>query len=127
MSEIQDRPASLRRKPRPAADEKVDPVDYQPAAATIQPAAVEPTPEPAVEQGEPILTERSAHVTPVDAAPTTARRGRPRGREVTIPFSTRVAQDVSELIDDTVAREGITQRSVIEMAVRAYWGSQLQG
>jgi len=97
----QDRPSDLRarRRPRPAPDERVDPVDYRQSASTApsRPAPA-PTPEPAV-------------------AP---RRGRPR-REATIPFSTRLAPDVVQLIDNAVASgegEG-TIRGVIEDAVRA--------
>lgn len=100
MSDQQlDRPADLRgrRRPKPAPDERVDPVDYRQA-----------TPE----------TVASSFPTPVPA--TAPRRGRPR-REATIPFSTRLAPDVVELIDSAVASgkgEG-TIRGVIEDAVRA--------
>jgi len=101
----QDRPTDLRarRRPQPAPDERVDPVDYrQSAQAPTAGTAPGPAPAPAVETA---------------VAP---RRGRPR-REATIPFSTRLAPDVVELIDNAVASgEGeSTIRGVIEDAVRA--------
>jgi len=106
MSEQQqDRPTDLRarRRPQPAPDERVDPVDYRqgtPASA----AGTTPAPAPA----------------PAAAPAAAPRRGRPR-RESTIPFSTRLAPDVVELIDNAVASgegEGAI-RGVIEDAVRA--------
>lgn len=97
MTEKLDRPADLkiRRTPRPSADERVDPVDY----------------------GQSNITPRPATMAPVTQVP--VRRGRPR-REVTVPFSTRLAPDVLELIDQAVEKgeaDG-TIRSVIEHAVR---------
>jgi len=104
MSDQQkDRPTDLqaRRRPQPAPDERVDPVDYrQPAPAPLAGTRTAPT-----SAAEPA------------AAP---RRGRPR-REATIPFSARLAPDVVELIDNAVASgegEGAI-RGVIEDAVRA--------
>jgi len=97
-----DRPTDLRarRRPQPAPDERVDPVDYRQAAPT---SSVGTVPARAV-AAEPAASPR---------------RGRPR-REATIPFSTRLAPDVVELIDNAVASgegEG-TIRGVIEDAVR---------
>lgn len=96
----QDRPdLSRRRKPQAAPDERVDPVDYRQNAPTPQPAAVAP----------------QASATTAGAAP---RRGRPR-REVTVPFSTRLAPDVLDLIDAaSAAEDGGTIRSVVEAAIR---------
>jgi hypothetical protein len=96
-----ERPGDLRtrRRPQAAADERVDPVDYR----QTEPA---PTPSPA-----PV---------PPNAAP---RRGRPR-REVTVPFSTRLALDVQDLIDAAVDRGDGTIRSVVEEAIREKYGSQ---
>jgi len=107
----QDRPTDLRarRRPQPAPDERVDPVDYR-QSASAAPTVPAPAPAPA-----PAPTPEPA------AAP---RRGRPR-REATIPFSTRLAPDVVELIDNAVASgegEG-TIRSVVEDAVRARFGN----
>ena len=101
----QDRPTDLRarRRPQPASDERVDPVDYRQVPPT--PAGATPESAPAAEPA---------------AVP---RRGRPR-REVTIPFSTRLAPDVVELIDNAVASGGGegTIRGVIEDAIRARYG-----
>lgn len=96
----QDRPdLTRRRKPQAAPDERVDPVDYRQSAPTPQATPV-PSQAPAAAAG---------------AAP---RRGRPR-REVTVPFSTRLAPDVLELIDAaSAAEDGATIRSIIETAIR---------
>jgi len=99
MSDQQDRPNDLRarRRPQPAADEKVDPVDYQ------RPATVS-----------------AAFQTSVTAPSVPTRRGRPR-REVTVPFSTRLSPEIVELID-AATEGGETIRSVIEEAVRSRYG-----
>ena len=110
MTEQPERPASLaRRRPRPAPDEHIDPVDYTlPAPATPQPA----TP---VVSSSPVQTAPAAE--PAVAAPKRGR-GRPR-REPTIQLGVRVAQDVSDLIEELTEHDG-TARAVIENAVRAY-------
>lgn len=109
MSNQQDRPDlnARRRKPQPAADERVDPVNYRqteplPTAATVAPQVAPQMQVPAV-----------------TAAPV-VRRGRPR-REATVPFSTRLAPDVLELIDAAVAADAAegTIRSVVEDAIRS--------
>jgi hypothetical protein len=96
----QDRPdLSHRRKPQAAPDERVDPVDYRQNA---------PAP-----QSTPVAAE-----VPTVAAGAAPRRGRPR-REVTVPFSTRLAPDVLDLIDAaSAAEDGGTIRSVVEAAIR---------
>jgi hypothetical protein len=102
MSTQQERPdLSRRRKPQPAQDERVDPVDYRQRPVA---AAKPQTPPPA------------AVTTPTP----TVQRGRPR-REVTVPFSTRLAPDVLDLIDAAVAAgdDGATIRGVVEAAIRA--------
>ncbi len=106
MSNQQDRPdlSARRRKPQPAADERVDPVNYrQPEPST----AAAPAATPVVPQIP--VTNASA-----------PRRGRPR-REITVPFSTRLAPDVLDLIDAAVAdgKADGTIRSVIEDAIRS--------
>lgn len=92
---IQDRPAALpaRRRPQPAPDETVDPVDYAPAAQAV------------------------AAPTPVAATARTKRK-----REATFPFSTRISQDVQEILDAAVEAEGITVREAVEQAIRTRWG-----
>jgi hypothetical protein len=107
MSDQQERPdLNRRRRPQPAPDERVDPVDYRQAAS---PAPVETT------------TAVAAKQTSAVAAP--AQRGRPR-REVTVPFSTRLSPDVFDLIDAAVASgvDGTTIRAVLEAAIREKYG-----
>ena len=101
-----ERPGDLktRRRPQAAADERVDPVDYR----QTEPA---PTPIPA-----------SASPLP-NATPPAPRRGRPR-REVTVPFSTRLALDVQDLIDAAVDGGEGTIRNVVEEAIREKWGQR---
>ncbi|MEX5296897.1 hypothetical protein QYM41_16590 [Kocuria sp. CPCC 205268] len=110
MTEQPERPASLqRRRPRPAPDEHIDPVDYtSPRVISPQPATpvVATPPVQAAPAGEPTV-----------AAPKRGR-GRPR-REPTIQLGVRVAQDVSDLIEELTEHDG-TARAVIENAVRAY-------
>lgn len=101
-----ERPGDLRtrRRPQAAADERVDPVDYR----QTEPAPTSKlTPAPAT----------------TNATPPAPRRGRPR-REVTVPFSTRLALDVQDLIDAAVDRGDGTIRSVVEEAIREKYGSQ---
>ncbi|MFI7743738.1 hypothetical protein [Kocuria rhizosphaericola] len=109
MTDKPERPASLaRRRPRPAPDEHIDPVDYTPPRAT--------SPQPAT----PVVSSPPVQVTPA-VQPTAAPkrgRGRPR-REPTIQLGVRVAQDVSDLIQELTEHDG-TARAVIENAVRAY-------
>jgi hypothetical protein len=102
MSDQQDRPKDLRvrRRPQPATDERVDPVDYQQRSTNSS------------QTPERTITESSAP----------ARRGRPR-REVTVPFSTRLSPEIVELID-AASENGETIRSVIEEAVRSRYGSR---
>ena len=109
MTEQPERPASLqRRRPRPAPDEHIDPVDYTPPRATSPQSAtpvVSPPPVQAAPAAEPTAAPKRG-------------RGRPR-REPTIQLGVRVAQDVSDLIEELTEHDG-TARAVIENAVRAY-------
>lgn len=105
-----ERPGDLRsrRRPQAAADERVDPVDYrqtEPAPTSV------PVPVPAPAPASP------------NATPLASRRGRPR-REVTVPFSTRLALDVQDLIDAAVDGGEGTIRNVVEEAIREKWGQQ---
>jgi hypothetical protein len=186
---IKDRPAQLRRRPRPAPDETVDPVDYTPsnpvpapvaapvqlknnpatgegvepepipaaaaasvedapaAAAVTEPAAPaevapvqeEPTPPPAAT--EPAAAAQAA---PVQETPVPVRASAPTGpapakqstrasksskatnkkssrREVTFPLSTRVSQDILDLLYDAQENEGVTLRDAIEQGIRMRW------
>lgn len=90
---LQDRPSVLtRRRPQPAPDETVDPVDYTPSAQRVA--------------AEPAVGNVRAK----------------RKRELTFPFSTRLSQDVQELLDAAVEAEGITVREAVEQAIRTRWG-----
>ena len=104
MTEKPERPASLqRRRPRPAPDEHIDPVDYTPQQSTSQQVSFPPV-----------------RATPVAEPPVAPKRGRGRPRrEPTIQLGVRVAQDVSDLIEELTEYDG-TARAVIENAVRAY-------
>ena len=98
-TEKSDRPAALKRTPRPAADNGVDPVDVFPAAKPdVTPSASRP----------------AASTSP---APAKSRR------EPTIPLSTRVALDVTEILDAAVSEgRAPSQRAAIETAIRQTWG-----
>lgn len=109
MSDQAERPNSLRRMPRPAPDERIDPVDYRATPAASAPAAPSTPPQ----------TTPTRPTTPEPAPP--ARRGRPR-RELTAQFSTRLTPDVIALIDQAADREGTTIRDVVEQAIRRTWG-----
>ncbi|QOD06119.1 hypothetical protein [Pseudarthrobacter sp. BIM B-2242] len=170
---IKDRPAQLRRRPRPAPDETVDPVDYSPASTVPVPAAApaqvnaapatdgggeqqeaeEPQAEPAAApaeapqeaatqeeaadvEPEPAVEEAPAAVAPAVAAPAAAP-AKPRTskakaapnkkssrREVTFPLSTRVSQEILDLLYEAQEEHGVTLRDAIEQGVRTRWGSQ---
>jgi len=109
MTEQPERPASLaRRRPRPAPDEHIDPVDYTPPRAT--------SPQPAT----PVVTSPPVQAPAAQPSVATPKRGRGRPRrEPTIQLGVRVAQDVSDLIEELTEHDG-TARAVIENAVRAY-------
>ena len=109
MTDKPERPASLaRRRPRPAPDEHIDPVDYTP------PRAISPQP------ATPQVSSPPVQATPAAEPPAAPKRGRGRPRrEPTIQLGVRVAQDVSDLIEELTEHDG-TARAVIENAVRAY-------
>lgn len=140
--DLKDRPAVLRRTPRPAPDEKVDPVDYSPAAAA--PAIVKaggmdalgPTEEPAPSRPQDSVTETfvpTAATTvqtkaparqsskPAKASKTSANRKTTR-REVTFPLSTRLSQEVLDVLYAAAEDEGISVREAIEQAIKSRWG-----
>lgn len=162
-SVIKDRPAQLRRRPRPAPDETVDPVDYNPAThAAAAPAAAPvqtdaspagdggveqestedavpagPVPAPAAEPETETAAEEPVQEAPVQAAPAPALVRQPsrtskakatpnkksQRREVTFPLSTRVSQEILDLLYDAQENEGVTLRDAIEQGVRMRWGS----
>jgi hypothetical protein len=152
---LKDRPALLRRTPRPAPDEKVDPVDYSPAVvapAVSVPAAAPaqaPTAESEVEPAataaqraggvvapEPVQAQPAPAPQTVEAAPAAAKpKQAPRTpkatkptsrkanrREITFPLSTRISEEVSEILYSTAEEQDMSVREVIEQAIKARWG-----
>lgn len=105
-----ERPASLKRAPKPAADDNLDPVDVAPATTPAKPAA---------DAAPPAAPPQQA-TTPAPATPAPAGRR----REVTIQLSSRVAVDVIEILDQVVAEHGLSQRAAIETAIREHWGKK---
>lgn len=126
MNDKLERPTSLRRVPRPAADEKIDPVDFAAQATTPhKPAPQESTAGSDPTPSAPASTTPSRGAlapAPIETI-ATGRPGRPRRREITMPFSTRLAVEVVDLLDDVVLNQGITQRAAVEMAIREKWGT----
>ena len=136
MSEdLKDRPAVLRRTPRPAPDENVDPVDYSPAAVTPTSAplrAPKPEePEPAgggVAAVDPVAAPAPVTQSPVrqEAKPAKASKAatnrKTARREVTFPLSTRLSQEVIDVLYAAAEDEGISVREAIEQAIKSRWG-----
>ena len=137
MSEdLKDRPAVLRRTPRPAPDEKVDPVDYSPAAvgpaSAPAPAPMKPE-EQAPAGGGVAASDQAAAPAPVPQAPVrqaakpakaakAATNRKTARREVTFPLSTRLSQEVIDVLYAAAEDEGISVREAIEQAIKARWG-----
>lgn len=97
---MKDRPVlPARRGPKPAPDERFDPVDI------VAPG------------------HGSQHVTA--PGPSQVRATTPKKkREATIAIGPRISVSVMELLDKAVAEEGISQRQAIEDAIVARWGSK---
>lgn len=143
--ELRERPATLqRRMPRPAPDESVDPVDYTPILLPTEPAgsaenmkASTPTvAEKVSAQGADAASEITETAAVTDAAaktvrPKAAAKSKPAPkapspprasrREVTYPVSTRVSQEILDLLYSAVESEGISVREAIEQGIRARW------
>lgn len=127
----QDRPASLRRTPRPARDESVDPIDTRPAppatpaqAAPSVSTRPEQTPDagsadaPSTATAPATSTAPPASTTPAAAAPRGRRRAEP-----TVPFSSRIAPEIDDLLHEAVASgRAATIRAALEEAIRKTWG-----
>ena len=99
------RPASLKRAPRPAADDGIDPVDPQPEQATEQ---TKTSPQAGKKRG-PYNVQRVNKM----------------------PASFRLPPDVIELIDqarnDFAARgDRLTKDEAVTMAIRSFWGGKRQ-
>lgn len=150
---LKERPAQLRRTPRPAPDERIDPVDYSPAAvapavsvpatpvAAAAPAQVEQKPAEAapagggVEQPAPAAPVHEPVEAPAVQAPAAKPKAAPRApkaakptsrkanrREVTFPLSTRISEEVSDILYSTAEEEDMSVREVIEQAIKSRWG-----
>ena len=107
MTEKPERPASLARR-RPRMSTSTRSITHPPRATSPQPAT-------------PVVSSPPVQAAPV-AEPTTVAPKRGRGwprREPTIQLGVRVAQDVSDLIEELTEHDD-TARAVIENAVRAY-------
>lgn len=128
--DLKDRPAILRRTPRPAPDEKVDPVDYSPAAlapttvTTAEPALADGGVEaiaPAAASAAPTQTLARSVSKPAGASKSAVNRKTAR-REVTFPLSTRLSQEVIDVLYAAAEDEGISVREAIEQAIKSRWG-----
>ncbi|MFC8041827.1 hypothetical protein ACFUOZ_20935 [Paenarthrobacter sp. NPDC057355] len=97
MAEMKDRPElPQRRGPKPAPDERLDPVDTAPSSLRTAPSA------PAA-QSNPVARKK---------------------REATIAIGPRISVSVMEILDRAVEEEGITQRQALEEAIISRWGSK---
>lgn len=104
MSDQPERPTTLKRAPksppRPAPDSGVDPIDATPQAPA------ETAPASAVE----------------DVAPTTPATASPR--QATIPISTRLSEEVNNILQAAINKNGLKVRGAIEEAIRYRWGNE---
>ena len=103
---MKDRPDVLtRRAPKPAPDERIDPVEVTPS---LREEPLASTPANAKEELVP---------------PGMKKIGRPSGRrEITVPLGTRLSVDIMEVLDEAVAENGISIRAAIEQAIVSRWG-----
>lgn len=131
-----ERPAapSLTPRIRPARDEGVDPVDTVRPASVIPPMQPAPTfpvtQAPAVPLQAPVETPATATASPVqswqaaDPAPRQAVSARRMRAEPTVQLTSRVSEEVRDMLDDIVVREGGTVRRALERAIAAYAARQ---
>ena len=99
-----ERPMTLKRPPKPAADDRVDPIDVAPAAVVEAPAETTPAAPAATESAPPA---------------TTAPRG--KKREITVPLSNRISLEASQVLE-RAAEEAGSIRAALEQAIFAHWG-----
>lgn len=97
MSEQPDRPESLgrRQRPRPAADEYVDPIDTAARVASPSGPSAAPTRESATPKG--------------------------RQREATAQLGTRIDVQIANGLSTQAAEEGVTQRVILERSLQFYF------
>lgn len=98
MSTQPERPAVLprRNRPQPAPDEDTDPVTL-----------ISETPQPATARPDPVMPSRSAPV---------------RRRQATVQLGVRVPEEVADMVAAEAARRGVSQREVVEEAIRTQLG-----
>ncbi|GAB6855982.1 hypothetical protein [Microbacterium xylanilyticum] len=101
MNADMDRPMTLKRPPKPAADDRVDPIEV---------AASAPAEAPAPTADAPASTTQSATSTP-----------RGKKRELTVPLSNRISVEASEVLE-RAAEEAGSIRAALEQAIFAHWG-----
>jgi hypothetical protein len=92
MSAELDRPMTLKRPPKPAADDRVDPIEVAPPAAAPASTTQGTTPAP-----------------------------RGKKRELTVPLSNRISVEASEVLE-RAAEEAGSIRAALEQAIFAHWG-----
>ena len=118
--------AKPRVLPKPAPDEAVDPIDSRvPVAAPAMPVAEVISAVAAVPVAPPVV-EPPAEVAnvpgPAQAAPagTPAPAGKVRRQEVFVQVGSRVTVETRDLLDEIIAREGLSMRHTLEKMIRYY-------
>ena len=94
MSAKPERPARSKARPRPAADEKLDPVDYR----------LETTPSPTRQ--------------PVQAAAPAPAAGR---KEATVQLATRISLEIDTILTNAANTTGKSKRALVEEAIKNTW------
>lgn len=128
MTELPDRPSTLKRAPRPAVDESTDPIDYIAPGGEGAVTALGSVPNrasaeaPQVERQRPAFQPANGKGSVDTSSVRRERPGRPSNREITSPFSTQLALDVLDLIDAAKYDKGISKRAVVEEAIRKTFG-----
>ena len=115
MSEQLDRPARPARRPRPAADAGVDPIDYRtpvPASGKTEAPAQSPVSAP--------VAPRQVTAPAVASSPAAAIAG-PAGREQTVQLNSRVSVDVGAIFDAAAAGFP-SKRAALEHAIMQTFG-----
>lgn len=130
--------------PKPAADEAQDPIYATPitpapeAVAGSAPAPVEPVTTPVAEavpelaavvapapatEAEPATVEKpavGATAAAAEPAVTSAPPARVRRQEVFVQIGSRVTVETRDMLDDIIAREGLSMRHTLEKMIRKY-------
>lgn len=103
---MKERPDLLvRRGPKPAPDEKIDPVEVVPVPHEMPTAS------------------SSSELVVGGEKQSSKKIGRPAGkREITVPLGTRLSIEVMEVLDEAVAENGISIRAAVEQAILSRWG-----